>query len=154
MNNYRMSFVKKFDHYFGHKEVSNIIYLHDEADDERLDHVLFLEEANGDVVGLYIRGMNPLISGHRIDDLDDFNLYASYEEGLIERKEKFEIRVQLVFLFFATDYNELLGFYLANDSASRSLLVLFLQDKMVIEKNCSEYEAGECLKESMRPQVI
>lgn len=30
MNNYIISFTKKFDYFFEQKEISNIIYLHDE----------------------------------------------------------------------------------------------------------------------------
>ncbi|GGG82928.1 hypothetical protein [Paenibacillus radicis (ex Gao et al. 2016)] len=86
MNSYILSFTKKFAYFFEHIEISNIIYLHDEDDNERLDHVIFLEKNDGDVIGIYLRGMNPLISANRIYDLDDFNLFANYDE-LIECKE-------------------------------------------------------------------
>ncbi|MBB6022783.1 hypothetical protein HNR77_003882 [Paenibacillus sp. JGP012] len=54
MDNYIHSFIKKFDYYFEQKEISNIIYLHDQDDHERLDQVLFLEKEDGHVIGLYI----------------------------------------------------------------------------------------------------
>lgn len=41
MNNYILSITKKFDYFFENKEISNIIYLHDEEDNERLDHCYF-----------------------------------------------------------------------------------------------------------------
>ena len=95
MNNYIISFTKKFGYFFDKKEISNIIYLHDEDDNERLDHVLFFEKDNGDVIGLYIRGMNPLISVNRVYDLDDFNLFSSYE-GLIECKENIKLNIEYI----------------------------------------------------------
>ncbi len=116
MNNYIISFTKKFGYFFDKKEISNIIYLHDEDDNERLDHVLFFEKYNGDVVGLYLRGMNPLISMNKVYDLDDFNLFSSYE-GLIECKENIKLNIEYISLFFSTQYNELLDFYLANNDA-------------------------------------
>ncbi|WP_017692555.1 hypothetical protein [Paenibacillus sp. PAMC 26794] len=145
MNNYIISFTKKFDYFFKNKEFSNIIYLHDEDDQERLDHVLFLEKADGKVIGLYIRGMNPLISVNRIYDLDDFNLFASYEE-LVESKENIQLRVEYICLFFSSGYNELLGFYLSNNDTSSSLFVLFLQDEIDMIKNCSKSDASKILK--------
>ncbi|WP_260865910.1 hypothetical protein [Paenibacillus xylanexedens] len=74
MNKYISSVTKKIDYYFSQQEIANIIYLQDEEDHERLDQVVFLEKSDGDVIGIYIRGMNPLISANRIDDVDDFNL--------------------------------------------------------------------------------
>ncbi|MGX1568816.1 hypothetical protein, partial [Paenibacillus terrae] len=145
MNNYIKSFTRKFDYFFEQKEISNIIYLHDEDDNERLDHVLFLEKDDGNVIGLYIRGMNPLISVNRIYDLDDFNLFASYE-GLVESKENIKLRIEYIGLFFSTQYNELLGFYLANNDASSSIFILFLQDEIYVEKDCSKYEASRALE--------
>ncbi|WP_019636595.1 hypothetical protein [Paenibacillus fonticola] len=146
MNNYILSFKKKFDYFFVQKKFSNIIYLHAEDDNERLDHVLYLEEDSGDVIGLYIRGMNPLISMHRIYDLDDFNLFASYEEGLIECKENIRLKVEYLCLFFSTQYNELFGFYLANNDESSSIFFLFLEDEMYVEKDCSKYDAKRMLE--------
>lgn len=145
MNNYKLSFTKKFDCFFEGKEISNIVYLHDEDDNEKLDHVLFLEEDNGNVVGLYIRGMNPLISVNRVYDLDDFNLFASYE-GLIEYKENINLKIEYISLFFSNQYNELLGFYLSNYDTSNSLFILFFHDEIYVEKNCSKYDASEMLK--------
>ncbi|WP_155591522.1 MULTISPECIES: hypothetical protein [Lysinibacillus] len=145
MNNYIISFTKKFGYFFDKKEISNIIYLHDEDDNERLDHVLFFEKDNGDVIGLYIRGMNPLISVNRVYDLDDFNLFSSYE-GLIECKENIKLKIEYIGLFFSTQYNELLGFYLANNDASSSIFILFLQDEIYMEKDCSKYEASRILE--------
>ncbi|MGG3283322.1 hypothetical protein [Paenibacillus solani] len=146
MNNYILSITKKFDYYFEQKEISNIIYLHAEDDNERLDHVLYLEEDNKDVIGLYIRGMNPLISVNRVYDLDDFNLFASYEGGLIECKENIKLKVEYLCLFFSTQYNELFGFYLANNNTSSSIFILFLHDEIYLEKNCSKYEASKILE--------
>ena len=145
MNNYIISFTKKFGYFFDKKEISNIIFLHDEDDNERLDHVLFFEKDNGDVIGLYIRGMNPLISVNRVYDLDDFNLFSSYE-GLIECKENIKLKIEYIGLFFSTQYNELLGFYLANNDASSSIFILFLQDEIYMEKDCSKYEASRILE--------
>lgn len=145
MNNYLLSFTKKFDYFFGQKEISNIIYLHDEDDNERLDHVLFLEKDDGDVIGLYIRGMNPLISKNKIYDLDDFNLFDSYE-GLIECKENIKLKIEYLALFFSTQYNELLGVYMANNDASSSICILFLQDEIYMENNLSECEASRMLE--------
>ncbi|MFF2484330.1 hypothetical protein [Paenibacillus sp. NPDC058071] len=145
MNNYIISFTKKFEYFFEQKEISNIIYLHDEDDNERLNHVLFLEKDNGDVIGLYIRGMNPLISVNRIYDLDDFNLFSSYE-GLIECKENIKLKLEYIVLFFSTQYNELLGLYLANNDASSSIFILFLQDEMHLEKDCGKHEASRMLE--------
>jgi hypothetical protein len=145
MNNYELSFTKKIEYFFEKKEFSNIIYLHDAEDDERLDHVLFFEEENGNVVGLYIRGMNPLISVNRIYDLDDFNLFASYD-GLIECKEELKLKIGYIALFFSTQYNELLGFYLSNKNTSNSLFILFCQDEFYVKKNCSKSEVSKILE--------
>lgn len=147
MDNYKLSFTKKFDYYFKQKEFANIIYLHDEKDNERLDHVLFFEKDNGNVIGLYIRGMNPLISVNRIYEIDDFNLFASYE-GLIECKENIKLKIEYMCLFFGNQYNELLGFYLSNGDVSSSLLVLFLYDEIYVKKDCSKYDAGMMLEKS------
>ncbi len=97
------------------------------------------------MIGLYIRGMNPLISANSIYDLDDFNLFASYE-GLVESKENIKLRIEYIGLFFSTQYNELLGFYLANNDASSSVFILFLQDEIFVEKDCSKYEASRVLE--------
>lgn len=145
MNSYILSFTKKLDHFFEHKELLNIIYLHDEDDNERLDHVFFLEKDDGDVIGIYIRGMNPLISANRIYDLDDFNLFASYD-GLTEYKENLIFKIEYICSFFSSEYNELLGFYLSNNDASSSLFVLFLQDEIDVKKNCSKSDASKILK--------
>lgn len=145
MNTYILSFAKKFDHYFDQKEISNIIYLHDEDDHERLDHVIFLETDDGGVIGIYIRGMNPLISVNRIYDLDDFNLFASYE-GLIESKENITFKIEYIRLFFSSQYNELLGFYLSNNDASGSLFVLFFHDEIYVKKDCSKSDASRILE--------
>ncbi|MGO4527465.1 hypothetical protein AB4Z30_00175 [Paenibacillus sp. 2TAF8] len=144
MNNYINSFIQKFDYFFEQKEISNIIYVHDQDDHEKLDQVLFLEKEDGHVIGLYIRGMNPLISANRIDDLDDFNLYASYER-LVESKENIKLQVENISLYFSSKYNELLGFYLSNNNESSSLFVLFLQDEMDVKKNWSKSDASKIL---------
>lgn len=146
MNNYILSFTKKLDYFFEQKEISNIIYLHDEDDKERLDHVIFLEKDDSNVIGIYIRGMNPLISGNRVYDLDDFNLFASYEE-LIECKENIVLKIEYIVLFFSTQYDELLGVYLSNNEESSSLFILFLHDEMYVEKNCSKLHASNIIKE-------
>jgi hypothetical protein len=151
MNNYILSYTKKMDHFFGHKEVSSIIYLHDEEDNERLDHVIFLEKDDGDVTGMFIRGMNPLISANRIHDVDDFNLFASYDE-LMECKENITLKIEYMCLFFSSEYNELLGVYLSNNDNSSSLFLLFLQDEMVVKKDCSKSDVSKILK-NMYPTV-
>ncbi|WP_375199409.1 hypothetical protein [Bacillus sp. RS11] len=87
MNNYIKSFTKKMDELLWKEEFTNLIYLHDKEDNERLDQVIFLKKNNEDVVGFYIRGNNPLISVNKVYSLDDFNLYATYDE-LIEYEEK------------------------------------------------------------------
>jgi len=148
MDNYKLSFTKKFDYFFESKEISNIIYLHDVDGNERLDHVLFLEKDNGNVVGLYIRGLNPLISGNRIYDLDDFNLFDSYD-GLIECKENIILKIEYMALFFGTQYNELLGFYLSNNDTSSSLFMLFFYDEICIKKNCSKYDASGMIEKRL-----
>ncbi|MDM5276693.1 hypothetical protein QUF95_04850 [Paenibacillus silvae] len=145
MNNYIHSFIKKFDYYFRQKEILNIIHVHDQDDHERLDQVLFLEKKDSHVIGLYIRGMNPLISVNRIYDLDDFNLYASYER-LVESKENIKLRIENIRLYFSSKYNELLGFYLSDNDESSSLFVLFLQDEMDVKKNESKSDASKILK--------
>lgn len=61
--------------------------------------------------------MNPLISVNRIDYLDDFNLFASYER-LVESKENIKLRIENIRLFFSSKYNELLGFYLSDNDDS------------------------------------
>lgn len=144
MNPYILSFTSKFDHFFDQKEISNMIYLHDEEDNERLDHVFFLEQVDGGVVGIYVRGMNPLISGHRIYDLDDFNLFASYER-LVECMENIKFKIEYMSLFFSTQYNELLGAYLANNEETCSLLMLFLQDEIYIERDFRKSQVSEML---------
>jgi hypothetical protein len=147
MNNYILSITKKFDYFFQHKEISNIIYLHDEEDNERLDHVIFLEKNNGDVTGIFIRGMNPLISPNRIFDLDDFNLFASYD-GLIERKDNILFKVEHLCLFFSAEYNELLGLYLSNADDSTSLFILFLHDQIDVKKGCNKSDVTKIIKDN------
>jgi hypothetical protein len=147
MNNYILSMTKKFNHFFGQKEISKIIYLHDEDDNERLDHVIFFEKVDGNDVGIFIRGINPLISGNRIYDLDDFNLFASYEEGLIECEENFILKVEYINLFFSTQYNELLGFYLSENNKSNSLLIIFMNDEIYMDKNCCKSHVREAIEE-------
>jgi hypothetical protein len=147
MNNYILSVTKKFNHFFGQKEISKIIYLQDEEDNERLDQVIFFEKVDGNVVGIFIKGINPLISGNRIYDLDDFNLFASYEEGLIECEENFILEVEYISLFFSTQYNELLGFYLSENNASNSLLIIFMNDEIYMEKNCRKSRIREAIEE-------
>jgi len=145
MNNYIFSFTKKFDYYFDRKKISNIVYLHDEDDNERLDHVLFLEEDNGNIIGMYIRGMNPLFSQNRFYDLDDFNLFANYE-GIVEFSENIKLKIEYIGLFFSAQYNELLGFYLSNADATSSLFILFLHDVIYVKKNCSKHDARSMLE--------
>ncbi|TVX94089.1 hypothetical protein [Paenibacillus agilis] len=144
MNNYILSITKKFDYFFRDKEISNIIYLHDEEDNERLDHVIFLEQNNGDVIGIFIRGMNPLLSPNRIFDLDDFNLLASYD-GLIERKDNILFKVEHLCLFVSAKYNELLGVYLSNADDSTSLFILFLHDQIDVKKGCNKSDITEII---------
>ncbi|MCG7376049.1 hypothetical protein MH215_03525 [Paenibacillus sp. ACRSA] len=144
MNKYMLSVTQKIDHYFNQQEITNIIYLQDEEDHERLDQVVFLEKSDGDVIGIYIRGMNPLISANRIDDVDDFNLYATYE-GLLEYKEKLNFKIEYIGLVFGSQYNELLGLYLSNDEASESIFMLFLQDEILVEQGCSKVYATRVL---------
>lgn len=153
MNNYILSFTKKFDHFFEQKEISNVIYLHDEDDNERLDHVIFLEKDDGDVIGIYIRGMNPLISVNSIYVLDDFNLFASYE-GFIECKEKIIFKIEYINLFFSSQYNELLGFYLSNNDASSSLFILFFQDEIYVKKDCSKSHASRILEKKFSTEGL
>ncbi|WP_335582709.1 hypothetical protein [Paenibacillus bovis] len=138
--------MKKIDYFFVGKELLNIIYLHDEEDNERLDHVLFFEKKNSEVVGLYIRGMNPLLSSRSVYELDDFNLFASYEK-LVEVKEDIRFEIKCTRVYFNTQYNELFGLYLANADKSCSIVIAFLQDEMYVEQNCSEYEARQKLSE-------
>ncbi|MEO3945920.1 hypothetical protein [Gorillibacterium sp. CAU 1737] len=134
MNRYQASFMKKADYFFGQKELVFIVYLHDAEDRERLDHVVFLEKVDGEVTGLYIRGMNPLLSGHRIEELDDFNLFDRYD-GLEECKEEIQLNIESISLFFSSQYNELRGIFLSNSHESTSLFLAFLQDEMIVEKN-------------------
>ncbi|MCW3793186.1 hypothetical protein OM416_16470 [Paenibacillus sp. LS1] len=145
MNSYILSFIKKMSYFFEHKKISNIIYLHDEDNYERLDHVIFLETEDGDFIGIYIRGMNPHFSSNRIYDLDDFNLFANYER-LIEHKENIIFKIEYVCLFFSSEYNELLGFYLSNKDISSSLFVLFSQDEIDVKKNYSKSDVIEIIK--------
>ncbi|WP_128102963.1 hypothetical protein [Paenibacillus sp. DCT19] len=146
MNKYISSVNKKVDHYLSQQEIANIIYLQDEEDHERLDQVIFLEKGDGNVIGIYIRGMNPLISANRINDVDDFNLYATYE-GLLECKEKLTFKIEYIGLVFGSQYNELLGLYLSDDGASESLFMLFLQDEIHVEQGCSKAYAIRMLDE-------
>lgn len=146
MNKYMLSVIKKIDHYFSQQEIANIIYLQDEEDYERLDQVVFFEKSDGDVIGVYIGGMNPLISANRINDVDDFNLYATYE-GLLEYKEKLNFKIKYIGLVFGSQYNELLGLYLSDDGVSESLFMLFLQDEILVEQGCSKAYATRMLDE-------
>jgi hypothetical protein len=147
MNNYILSMTKKFDYYFQHIEISNIIYLHDEEDNERLDHVIFLEQNNGDVIGIFIRGMNPLISPNRFSDLDDFNLFASYD-GLNEIKDNIFFKVEHIYLFFSAKYNELLGLFLTNANDSTSLFILFLHDQIDVRKGCTRSDIAKIISDT------
>ncbi|WP_223556329.1 hypothetical protein [Lysinibacillus sphaericus] len=137
MNNYIKSFTKKMDELLWKEEFTNLIYLHDKEDNERLDQVIFLKKNNEDVVGFYIRGNNPLISVNKVYSLDDFNLYATYDE-LIEYEEKnFKLfNTECIRLYFNPGYNELLGIYLSDIDGFRSLIILFLQDEIQIVNNC------------------
>ncbi|WP_458120144.1 hypothetical protein [Paenibacillus sp. Z6-24] len=153
MNNYIISFIRKFDYFFKQQEILNVIYLYDEEDNEKLDHVLFFETIYDKVIGIYIRGMNPLFSKNRIYDLDDFNLFASYEK-IIETKENMVLKVEQMKLFFSTQYNELLGFYLSDNDATNSIFIAFLQDEIYLERNCSEYGARQRIKEKVTHEAI
>lgn len=144
MNNYILSMTKKFDYFFQHIEISNIIYLHDEEDNERLDHVIFLEQNNDDVVGIFIRGMNPLISSNRFSDLDDFNLFTSYD-SLIEHKDNILFKVEHIYLFLSAEYNELLGLFLTNANESTSLFILFLHDQIDVRKGCTRSDVAKII---------
>ncbi len=146
MKQYILSNTQKFEYFFLHKEISNIIYLHDEEDNERLDHVVFLEQKNGEVIGLFIRGMNPFISTNRIFDLDDFNLFASYDE-LIEHKDSLVFRIEHICLFFSVEYNELLGLYLSDADDSTSLFILFLHDQIDVKKGCNKSDAAKIISD-------
>jgi len=137
VNNYIESFTKKMDKLLWREEFTNIIYLHDKEDNERLDQVIFLKKNNEDVVGFYIRGNNPLISVNKVYSLDDFNLYATYDE-LIEYEEKnFKLfKTECIRLYFNPDYNELLGIFLSDIDGFSSLIILFLQDEIQIVNDC------------------
>jgi hypothetical protein len=128
--------------------------LHDVEDNERLDHVIFFEKVDGDVVGIFIRGMNPLISGNRIYDLDDFNLFASYEDGLIDYKENFSFKVEYICLFFGTTYNELMGCYLSNQDTSSSLLIIFIYDEIHLEMNVNKSDVRELIEKRFSPDCF
>jgi hypothetical protein len=146
MKQYILSNTQKFEYFFLHKEISNIIYLHDEEDNERLDHVVFLEKKNGDVAGIFIRGMNPFISTNRIFDLDDFNLFASYDE-LTEHKDNIALRIEHICLFFSAEYNELLGLYISNSDDSTSLFISFLYDQIDVKKGCNTSDAAKIISD-------
>lgn len=146
MKQYILSNTQKFEYFFLHKEISNIIYLHDEEDNERLDHVVFLEKKDGDVTGIFIRGMNPFISTNRIFDLDDFNLFASYDE-LTEHKDNIALKIERIGLFFSAEYNELLGLYLSDADDSTSLFILFLHDQIEVKKGCNKSDAAKIISD-------
>lgn len=128
----------------GYRNYEYIIYLHDTEDDERLDHVIFLEKSSGEVTGIFIRGMNPLLSPNSVFDVDDFNLFSSYD-GLIERKDNVLLRVEQLCLFFSAEYNELLGVFLSDADDSNSLFILFLHDQLEVKKGCSKLEVTKVL---------
>ena len=78
-----------------------------------------------------------MISVNKVYSLDDFNLYATYDE-LIEYEEKnFKLfKTECIRLYFNPDYNELLGIYLSDIDGFRSLIILFLQDEIQIVNDC------------------
>lgn len=145
MNNYIRSFTQKMDCFFKYNEIVNILYLNDVEDNERLDHVVFFEMDKNDVIGFFIRGMNPLISVNKIDCLDDFNLYASYED-LVEVRENFNLKIEYACLYFNTEFNEIFGCYLMENQNTKSLLVLFEHDRLVIMLNRSKLDVNSALK--------
>lgn len=63
-------------------------------------------------------------------------------------------KIEYVGMFFNTQYNELLGFYLANNDASSSIFILFLQDEIYMEKDCSRYEVSRVLEKGFRLKVL
>lgn len=65
-----------------------------------------------------------------------------------------ECKKKLNSKYFSTQYNELLGFYLANNDASSSIFILFLQDEIYMEKDCSKYEASRVLEKGFRLKVL
>ena len=150
MNSYILSFTKKIDRLFWNKEIINIIYLHDKQDNERLDQVIYLEESNGSVIGLYINGMNPVFSLNKIHNFDEFNLFASYD-ALNECKEgKFlKFKISHIKLIFNTQYNELFGLYLSSVNESNSIMLLFMQNVIHIELGCKKTEIMKVLEENI-----
>ncbi|MDM5247982.1 hypothetical protein [Lysinibacillus sp. G4S2] len=137
MNNYIKSFTKKMDKFLWKEEFTNIIYLHDKEDNERLDQVLFLKKNNEDVVGFYIRGTNPLISVNKVHNLDDFNLFATYDELIEYEENDFNLfKTECIRLYFNPNFHELLGIYLSDINGVSSLIILFLQDEIQIVNDC------------------
>ncbi|MCL9663120.1 hypothetical protein L2089_20765 [Paenibacillus hunanensis] len=145
VNNYELSIIKKLTFFFGQQKISSLVYLYDEDDNEMLDHVIFFEKEDSSNLGLYIRGLNPLFSINKIHELDDFNLFASYEK-ISEYKEEFKLSIEYICFHISSEYNELLGVYLSNSNNSQSILILFLQDKIELFKNCNYSEARKMLE--------
>ena len=147
MGHYVKSMMKKMDRLLWGKEISGLIWLHDKADGQRLDQVVFLKKADGCAIGFYADGMNPLISSNRVDESDDFNLYASYDE-LIETEEKDSrsFRIDNLKLYFNARYNELMGLYLSDDLGA-SLLIVFLDDEIHVIHHCKKSDVDTVFKE-------
>ena len=51
----------------------------------------FLETDINNVVGFYLNGINPMISGNHIFNSDDFNLFSLYD-NLTEIKQGFHVK--------------------------------------------------------------
>lgn len=149
MNSYIQSFLNKVECLFWNEDILDISFVYDEEDKEQLDQVLFVEKTKNSVVGIYINGMNPMFSVNRIKDFDDFNLYASYDFLGERRKDKFlKFKVNFIYLFFNSKYNDLCGLFLSSDDEHNSILLLFMQDAIYLALGCSKLEIIKILNKN------
>lgn len=142
---YHTSFLKKIKILFEGDVISDVIRLREE-DGHLVNDVVFLALGAGRVAGFRANGMNPLISRNHVDDFDDFNLYALYTriEKISQGFSGFSVGFSGV--LFNPAYNEVVAIFLASEDFSRSILLAFSVDEVLIFEDCEKADVIRILK--------
>lgn len=147
IGNFIKSNLTKFEKLFFQKEITSITLIFDE-ENTMLKNVVYLKLDNN-YIGIYLNGINPYFSTSYLDDLDLFNLYENYNFLISQVTEIPKYTFQKIVIIFNEDYNELLGFYLSDNSNHNSFAMIFMSDDFLLIENVDISEYFDILNRSL-----
>ncbi|MDP8051868.1 hypothetical protein QJU23_05485 [Pasteurella atlantica] len=101
------------------------------GDGEKLDDVCYFYTEKG-YIGFFINGVNPYFTTEELNSFDSFNLFSVYEKvECVVDSDFSSFDIKSIKLVFCPSYNELLGFFISNET-SNVISIIFQYDSIKI----------------------